>query len=99
MIYWVIDSGIASNEAIKCPKCGTLIQKDIKECPKCALKIQEKDLQRKDSKKAIECPNCKTMNAVGSVTCSSCGINFIDFIHKENPDMEVLHAAKKRKRK
>lgn len=98
MSYWLIDSGITSKEGKKCPKCGILIQKDVSECPKCAKKIQEKNLRENTPKEEIECPNCKTLSAKGNVTCSSCGINFIDYSQNKSLDMAVLYSAKKKKK-
>ncbi|NHJ03900.1 MAG: hypothetical protein EAX90_03695 [Candidatus Heimdallarchaeota archaeon] len=98
MSYWLIDSGITSKEGKKCPKCGTLIHKDVNECPKCAKKIQEKNLLENTPKGEIECPNCKTLIAKDIVTCTSCGINFIDYLQSKSLDMAVLHSAKKNKK-
>lgn len=92
------DSGITSKEGRRCPKCGTLLDKDVKECLKCAKEIQKKNLLRQTEIEEIECPKCKTMNKKGAVTCSSCGINFIDFEQNKPLNLDVLHSANKKKK-
>ena len=96
--YWVTDSGITSDKGKRCPKCGTIFEKGLKECPKCAKDIQNKNLLRPTEIEEIECPKCKTMNEKGAVVCSSCGINFVEFDQNKPLDLDVLHKAKKKKK-
>ncbi|HUU77668.1 MAG TPA: hypothetical protein VMX55_04935 [candidate division Zixibacteria bacterium] len=80
------------------PKMWHINTKNVNECPKCTKKIQAKNLLENTPKEEIESPNCRTLNAKDIVTCTSCGINFIDYLQNKSLDMTVLHSAKKNKK-
>ncbi|MBN1328919.1 MAG: zinc ribbon domain-containing protein [Candidatus Heimdallarchaeota archaeon] len=94
-----IDIGTTLNRAAKCPKCGKTMVQYSELCPHCGYdpkKSQVKNVRKEPI--IIECPKCKTLNEPGSVTCKSCGINFVEYEQSKPLDMSVLTSAKKRKK-
>lgn len=96
MAFWEIDASKIHRQGRKCPKCGTELVQKSNICPKCSHDITKpKDYKIEESE--VECPGCKALNRPNSIICSSCGSNITELKMLEPLNMDVLHAARKRK--
>ncbi len=83
-------------QAEKCPHCGKLLRKGHKLCVNCRQDPRKALVTDQTGGNKIACPKCKSLNEPNSVTCSSCGINFIQYEMSKPHDFSGMRGARKR---
>ena len=98
LINWRFNSlekGIT--KSVKCPHCGKLLRKGHKLCVNCRQDPRKALVTDQTGGHKITCPKCKNLNEPSSVTCSSCGINFIQYEMSKSHDFSGMRGARKRR--